>query len=244
MTTTTSAAHRGTIEWLDRTLYPNHGNNWDIQIFADRLRTAIQPGDWVLDLGAGRGHRPELDLRPYAGRVCAVDPDEAVLTNEQVHEAKVLDGPDLPYPDATFDVLLSTHVWEHVEDPARFLAEARRVLKPGGCYLSLTPNRYHYVGLVTAATPHAFHEWFNETRGRHQRDTFPTFHRLNSRGSIRRAAAAAGFSAAHTESHEHRPEYLRFSAPTYLLGAAWERLANSIPQLEGLRVSLLTTLIA
>ena len=51
----------------------------------------------------------------------------------------------LDYPDASFDVVTSNGVWEHVEDERRSLAEIRRILRPGGRFLvACLPNRYSY----------------------------------------------------------------------------------------------------
>jgi ubiquinone/menaquinone biosynthesis C-methylase UbiE len=47
------------------------------------------------------------------------------------------DAVKLPYPDASFDAAVSTQVYEYVEDMATALAEARRVLRPGGRLLVL-----------------------------------------------------------------------------------------------------------
>ena len=44
----------------------------------------------------------------------------------------------VPIPDASFDAVLSTQVLEHVADPAVYLAECRRVLRPGGRLLLST----------------------------------------------------------------------------------------------------------
>ena len=41
---------------------------------------------------------------------------------------------------------------------------------------------------------------------------------------------------------EGRPEYLRISAPSYLIGWLYERLVNRVPALARLRVLLVTTL--
>jgi SAM-dependent methyltransferase len=44
----------------------------------------------------------------------------------------------LPVPDQTFDAVISTQVLEHVADPARYLSECHRVLRPGGKLLLST----------------------------------------------------------------------------------------------------------
>src|SRR3954453_20656477 len=48
------------------------------------------------------------------------------------------DDGSVPAPDDSFDALLSTQVLEHVDDPALYLAEAHRVLRPGGRMLLST----------------------------------------------------------------------------------------------------------
>jgi SAM-dependent methyltransferase len=47
----------------------------------------------------------------------------------------------LPFPEGSFDVVLSFQVIEHVEDPVRYLSEAKRVLTDGGTMLIATPDR-------------------------------------------------------------------------------------------------------
>ena len=48
----------------------------------------------------------------------------------------------LPFGDEGFDVVAASDVIEHVEDPSRFVAEAARVLRPGGVLFLATPNRF------------------------------------------------------------------------------------------------------
>ena len=51
-----------------------------------------------------------------------------------------MDGMQLDFPDASFDVVISANVIEHVPNVARFVAEAARVLKPHGvCYIGMGP---------------------------------------------------------------------------------------------------------
>ena len=50
------------------------------------------------------------------------------------------DGYDLPFADASFEVVLLIAVLEHTREPWRMLAEARRVLRPGGRVVMVVPN--------------------------------------------------------------------------------------------------------
>ena len=56
---------------------------------------------------------------------------------------QVADGEALPYADDSFDVALSHEVIEHVGDDRQVLAEALRVLRPGGRLLLFCPNRLY-----------------------------------------------------------------------------------------------------
>jgi SAM-dependent methyltransferase len=49
----------------------------------------------------------------------------------------------LPYPDKSFDVILSHEVIEHVQDDRAALAEMARVLRPGGRAIIFCPNRWY-----------------------------------------------------------------------------------------------------
>jgi SAM-dependent methyltransferase len=54
-------------------------------------------------------------------------------------------GERLPFPDATFDLVLSNEVIEHVRDDREALAEMARVTRPGGRVLLFCPNRWYPV---------------------------------------------------------------------------------------------------
>ncbi len=88
----------------------------------------------TLDLGAGTGRN--LPLYPPGVRTFAVDPHRDALLRARERAPGVplviARAEALPFRDATFDTVVSGLVLCSVADPARSLAEARRVLRPGG----------------------------------------------------------------------------------------------------------------
>jgi SAM-dependent methyltransferase len=111
-------------------------------------RAGVKVRGRVLDAGCGGGGMP-LSLAEEAAFVCGIDPadrfqDAGVrLARERgvQHLAFALaDGMALPFPDASFDLVLSHAVIEHVADAPLYLRECARVLAPGGhVYLSTAP---------------------------------------------------------------------------------------------------------
>lgn len=97
----------------------------------------------VLDVGAGTG--ANLPHFRRADRVVATEPDSAMRIRlarklpMATVPVEIGDAPaeDLPYPDAAFDAVVCTLVLCTVTDPARALAEIRRVLAPGGALVVL-----------------------------------------------------------------------------------------------------------
>lgn len=224
-------------QWMDRTFYLGYDNNWDNELFRAELRREIKPDTICLDYGAGRGRVKQLNFKGVAGSVAGVDPDEAILQNPHLDEARLLVPPDfiVPYPDNTFDVVFSANVLEHVRNPGMMFQEIRRILKPGGVFWGKTVNQWHYMVIIARSTPNFFHRFYNQLRGRNLDDTFPTVYRCNTEKTLRRYGRRAGFKVERMDLIEGRPEYLRISAITYLFGLAYERLVNVSEVLRFLR---------
>jgi ubiquinone/menaquinone biosynthesis C-methylase UbiE/DNA-binding transcriptional ArsR family regulator len=94
----------------------------------------------LLDIGTGTGRLLEL-LGPRAERAVGIDASRAMLALARSRLARadlghctvrLADMYRLPMADATFDVVTAQMVLHHAEDPAGVLAEAARVLRPGG----------------------------------------------------------------------------------------------------------------
>ena len=103
---------------------------------------AITAQDHVLDAGTGIGGTARFLAAQYGCQVTAIDlTAEFCETAAWLNKLTGLDGKidvrqgdvtDLPFADATFDVVTSQHVQMNVADKTRLYSEARRVLVTGG----------------------------------------------------------------------------------------------------------------
>lgn len=99
---------------------------------------AIAPGERVLLDGAGTGL--DLEMMPRGAAVTAVDITPAMVERLRARAralgmdvtAEVADGHALPFPDASFDVVVLHLILAVIPDPVRCIREAERVLRPGG----------------------------------------------------------------------------------------------------------------
>jgi SAM-dependent methyltransferase len=230
------------VDWLDQKLYPNFEKNWDDMMFRQRILSVLNGRMTVLDLGAGAGIVSQMNFRDHALHVCGIDPDVRVKDNPYLHEGKTGTGESIPYTDETFELVFSDNVLEHLSDPKKVFSEILRVLKPGGVFLAKTPNKWHYVPTIARITPLWFHKLVVGWRGRKGDDVFPTLYRANTGSDIRRLAEQSGLIVRKIDYVEGRPEYLRFSSVTYILGWIYERLVNKVSLFKRFRVLLIIEL--
>ena len=99
----------------------------------------LEPGR-ALDVGCGMGGNTAV-LRDLGWSAVGLDYSPASVEAARARGLTLVrgDARRLPFPDATFDLVLSTDAWEHVDDHEAVAAEAHRVLSPGGTLFVAVP---------------------------------------------------------------------------------------------------------
>ena len=116
----------------------------------DREFARIQPRD-VLDVGSPK--LMSLRFAALGAKVIATDIGDPALYHRWLESAQALklgdyhvdyqDATALPYPDASFDLVYSISVVEHIPDDRAAITEMLRVTRPGGCVIVEVPYRLH-----------------------------------------------------------------------------------------------------
>lgn len=110
---------------------------------ATAIRHGIEPGMTVLDVGPGNGRYTMSAARRVGedGKVIAIDIEPKMIERVRARaakegvtniEARLADVYDLPFEDATFDLIYMIAVISEIPEPIRAMRECHRVLKPDG----------------------------------------------------------------------------------------------------------------
>ncbi|HVX18979.1 MAG TPA: methyltransferase domain-containing protein [Acidimicrobiales bacterium] len=107
------------------------------QIGSFLAQAGVAPGGRVLDFGCAT--KPYADLVPAGVELIGADLEGNPDADWAIDATGRIEA-----PDASVDVVLSTQVLEHVPSPGRYLAEARRVLRPGGALILTTHGLMYF----------------------------------------------------------------------------------------------------
>jgi SAM-dependent methyltransferase len=209
-----------------------------LYIFRDVMDRYVRPGSHVLDIGCGHADF----LAPVYARTqftFGLDPDKLALDKNTTVQMRVAGLADtLPFCDESFDAVTSVWLCEHLADPEGAFREMRRVLKPGGHVVFLTPNAWNYNTWLIRLTPHALHDLLaRKLHGRQEHDTYPVRYRFNTNSTIERILNHIGFRRTEVIFHGD-PTYISFNRPLFDIACVVERLLDR-PALQPARVHLI-----
>ncbi len=155
-------------------LFPTFRNRY--QFVSGRLKKYAAQGDGreagfgtALNLGTGEGDYDRMIAR-YCTDVIGCDVNEEDLAHARMLNKGVMNlryEPNnalaLTYLDASFDLIVSCEVIEHVGDPAQMIREMFRVLRPGGTVIMTFPSREFP---ITYDPVNRFWQWFRKPADR------------------------------------------------------------------------------
>lgn len=189
-----------------------------------RMVTLAKPGpdDVLLDVATGGGHVARV-FSPLVGRVIASDLTPEMLASAAHYLTGLglgnvtfleADAEALPLADGSVDLVTCRIAPHHFPHPDRFVAEAARVLRPGGRFV-----------LVDSTVPEgAAGDWFNVVEKR--RD--PSHVRSLPIPEWRRLIMAAGLRLDAAESFPKRHDYAEWTARSRMTDADRDALARDI----------------
>lgn len=196
-----------------------------------------------LDVGCGRqlvprwmGGQAEWEAKLLSGArsLVGIDPDFAALRDNRSCQIRLKStATALPFADGSFDLVTSNMVFEHVKEPVESLAEIRRVLRPGGRLLILTPNWLDIVTIAAYVVPNRWHPAIvSRAETRQAKEVYPTHFRFNRPRTVEQLLKRAGFQHWQIEPLEQPDTYSHLPIAARV-ESLWHRLARRWPALRG-----------
>ena len=216
------------LKLIQRTFYRRFDDDYWFRSLSEHVESSSR----TLELGAGSGEGLQNQRSPKG--MCAfavgIDLDERVLRNPNYDETRLVSGYALGSEfDYRFDVIHSTMVAEHIDDPVRFVESQLAVLADGGVMIHHTVSKYYYSSLLNLVLSERTKNWLIAKlgSGREPEDVFPAHYRLNSARDLRRLAKHFGLRVRLTRVSAP-PGYLRRSIGLMLVYVAVDKLLRAL----------------
>lgn len=134
----------GYILWMAKT------TPWRGRRVAQIMKSYFETDAKILDVGTSQGLTIGYTAQVFAN-IQGADIDELAIKTARARLRKLglktkitlYDGKKLPFAKNSFDGVVSTEVFEHVDDPQNFVKELRRVLKQKGRLIISAPNKLY-----------------------------------------------------------------------------------------------------
>ncbi|MBU0976526.1 MAG: class I SAM-dependent methyltransferase [Patescibacteria group bacterium] len=221
--------------------YKKINSSWtdSVSIYKDLVRSYIEQDSTVLEAGCGFSSMFEKEYK-RAKRVIGVDVSEEFLKMNKVLDEKIVASlENIPQVESeSVDMIISSWVFEHIQDPSKAFAEFSRVLKKGGRLVFLAPNNWNYVVFFNRIIP----DWLRKkVVGKMSEnlvtDPMPAVYRANSADKLFKLAKLNNFTINRLILNGD-PTYIAINRFFFYIGVAIEFFL-SFPVLNKLKVHMI-----
>lgn len=139
----------------------------------------------VMDYGCGPGYGTAI-IAKKAKEVVGVDISEEALEYAKSHYALPnvkfikIDTHPTEFPENSFDIIVSSHVIEHIDNVKKYLLQLKRILRKGGMLIITTPNKkFRLLPFQKPYDPHHKREYNSKDL---EKEISPLFNKFEIKG--------------------------------------------------------------
>jgi ubiquinone/menaquinone biosynthesis C-methylase UbiE len=209
----------------------------------------MEPNFTIIHLGGGGDDHNIFRNYDKIGRhdikVICIDLDEDTLRRNPCENKCIADAEAMCFPNEFCDLIVTEHVFEHLQKPKLVLQECARILKNGGKLIFAIPNKWSYISLIAKITPLWVHVYVKKRDGwiRTDKECYKTYYRLNTVTNIKRIAKELGFEILDIRTFVGHPCYGRFMPSIHRLLILLHRLMECCSFLSPFHINIVGVLV-
>ena len=199
--------------------------------YREQIRNSLADGITVVDVGGGREWQFRNERKRFSGlKLIAVDISAEELAYNHDADQKVVFamGIDdhLPIDDNSVDMVTSHMVMEHFSNNDKAVREIFRVLKPGGKFISLMPNKFALFAVINQILPNKLVKTLLYAIKPSEKGVkgFKAYYNKTYYPALRKLLEGHGFADIKFTFSYHQSEYFDFFVPFEIISLVWDFL--------------------
>jgi len=210
--------------------YKQDRPEWDdsMIILKDLVDKHTKNQSTVLDVGCGHGNFVIDELRKKFSLAVGIDVSPEVMQkNICLDRCVVGEISSMPFESQAFDTVISLWVMEHIKNPETCFKEIQRVLKSGGIFAFVTPNKSSaLIQCRRLMTDNLAKKLVEKIYNRTEADTFEVQYKANTAKDIKKLAEKSGFKILCLKENAD-PTYTSFGTISYSVSKFFSALPLS-----------------
>ncbi|MDR1916159.1 MAG: class I SAM-dependent methyltransferase [Synergistaceae bacterium] len=194
--------------------------------YVDIVKSKICAGNVILDIGGGKKCVYATDRQTDSYRIIGIDiSDDELKLNSDVDERIVADiTKSIPLDDSSIDIVTSSSVLEHLRDLESSVKEISRILRSGGIFISVLPNKFALFAIINQCLPHflsrkILFKLHPEAKGI---GGFKAYYNRCYFAALSKLLRRNGFEDVEFVFNYNQSGYFSFFVPCFLMSIVWD----------------------